>query len=225
MSGFFVTGTDTDVGKTWATVALMQAFKRQGFTVAGMKPVAAGCVKTSAGWQNQDALWLQQHASRSFPYASVNPYAFEMPVSPHIACGDQAVRVEDIVAAYQRLQADSDLVLVEGAGGWYSPLGLDLDNASLAKVLQLPVMLVVGMRLGCINHALLTQQAIRQAGCRLAGWLAVTLESSMIGFQANLDYLGAHLEAPLLGVLPYQSEPDFEKLADAIRLKSHNGLM
>lgn len=220
ISGFFVTGTDTDVGKTWSSVALMRALQAQGLRVTGMKPVAAGCAWTREGWRNQDALLLQQHASVAIDYPIVNPYAFEKPVSPHIACGNTDVELEVILKAYRELQAVSDLVLVEGAGGWHSPLSRDLDNAALAQALGLPVILVVGMRLGCINHALLSYRAILQSGVSLAGWLAVEIDPVMREFQANLNYLTDRIDAPLLGVLPHLDSPDFEVLAACIKMET-----
>lgn len=223
--GFFVTGTDTDVGKTWSSVALMRALQAQGLRVVGMKPVAAGCEWTREGWRNQDALLLQQHASLAIDYPIVNPYAFENPVSPHIACGDAAVEMEVILKAFRELQTISDLVLVEGAGGWHSPLSRDFDNAGLARALGLPVILVVGMRLGCINHALLSYRAILQAGVGLAGWLAVEIDPVMREFQANLEYLADRIEVPLLGVLPHLDSPDFEVLAKFIMMETGDFLI
>lgn len=217
-SGFFITGTDTNVGKTWSTLALMRALQMQGLSVAGMKPVAAGCEWMQGGWRNSDALSLQQYASCSVDYLHVNPYAFELPVSPHIACGDIDVKLDVILDSFQFLKAQSDCVLVEGAGGWFSPLSKAWDNAYLAVALRLPVILVVGARLGCINHALLTYQAIQQSGCELAGWLAVRIDPDMPQFQANLDFLKQAIDSPLLGVLPHLPSPDFAYLASFITL-------
>ena len=216
--GFFVTGTDTNVGKTWASVALMRALQAQGKIVSGMKPVAAGCEWLQDAWKNQDALLLLKYASVAFEYQQVNPYAFEKPVSPHIACGEVAVSTSVILRAFEDLKAHSDYVVVEGAGGWLSPLGCNLDNSQLAKSLRLPVVLVVGMRLGCINHARLSAQAIRQSALDIAGWLAVQLEADMLEFQANLDFLRSSLNLPLLGVLPNLTSPDFDLLASQIKI-------
>lgn len=217
-SGFFVTGTDTDVGKTWASVALMRALQAKGLVVSGMKPVAAGCDWLQGGWKNQDALLLQRNSSLALDYHRINPYAFERPVSPHVACEGNEVNEQVILDAFDYLKANSDCVIVEGAGGWLSPLGSDLDNAQLAKSLRLPVILVVGMRLGCINHARLTVQAIRQTGLDIEGWLAVQLEPDMPEFQANLDFLRYSLNAPSLGVLPNLPSPDFDALAACIKI-------
>ncbi|MDD2761576.1 MAG: dethiobiotin synthase [Methylomonas sp.] len=215
-SGFFITGTDTNIGKTWAAIALMRALQLRGNRAFGMKPVAAGCEWRQGGWKNQDAVWLQQYSSVAVDYDRINPYAFERPISPHIACGEVYVDPDVILSAFEYLKARSDCVVVEGAGGWFSPLGRDLDNALLAKTLQLPVVLVVGMRLGCINHARLSYQAIRQAGLEVFGWLAVQLEPEMPEFEANLAYLNNSMHARFLGVLPYLSEPDFDLLAEHV---------
>lgn len=217
-SGYFVTGTDTDVGKTWASVALMLALQARGRIVAGMKPVAAGCQWQQGGWKNQDALLLQRYASLAVDYHHVNPYAFERPVSPHIACGDVQVSLDIILAEFNHLKVSSDCVVVEGAGGWLSPLGPDIDNENLAVALGLPVIVVVGMRLGCINHARLTIQAIRRADLPMAGWLAVQLESDMQAFQSNLAYLQNRLGVPCLGVLPHVTSPDFLALSSFVNI-------
>lgn len=217
-NGFFITGTDTNVGKTWATVALMRALQCQGQKVVGMKPVAAGCEWEQGGWKNQDAMWLQQYASVALDYALINPYAFELPVSPHIACGEVDVNPAVILQQFRKLQTLSDLVLVEGAGGWHSPLGRTLDNADLAMALQLPVILVVGIRLGCINHAHLSYQAIKLTGLGCAGWIAVQLGADIPGFSENLNYIKDNTQAPLLGVLPYIKKPDFGLLAGHVKI-------
>lgn len=212
-TGFFITGTDTDVGKTWVTVALMRKFRRQGLTVAGMKPVAAGCEWRDGCLMNQDALLIRENASVSLEYEQVNPYAFELPVSPHLACGDVEVSLDIILAEFSKLKQQSDVVLVEGAGGWLSPLSPSFDNADIAAAMQLPVIVVVGVRLGCINHARLTFQAIRQSGMRCEGWVANEVDPGRGDFQATLNFLKSRTEAPLLGVLPYSPEADFDFLA------------
>lgn len=224
-SGLFITGTDTNIGKTWATVALMRRLRSDGFRVAGMKPVAAGCEWRDGKLVNQDALLIQQNAGMVLEYEQVNPYAFAMPASPHLACGGVVVSPELIIAEYKRLERQADLVLVEGAGGWLSPLSVTLDNAMLAKAMGLPVLVVVGVRLGCINHARLTFQVIRQAGLSLAGWVAVEIEADMPGFQANLDYISACADAPLWAVLPYAPSGDFDFLAAWFNSKSLQILM
>jgi dethiobiotin synthetase len=211
--GFFITGTDTDVGKTWVSVALLRYFRHQGYSVAGMKPVAAGCQWRDGRLFNQDALLLQANASPLPVYQQVNPYAFEAAVSPHLAAAGVEVRLETILAAYSELAANADVVLVEGAGGWLSPLAEGLDNAGLAEALQLPVILVVGLRLGCINQARLSFGAIQQSSLRCAGWVAVTLDTGMQQIQGHIDYISQSLDAPLLAVLPYTEVADFDLLA------------
>lgn len=212
-TGFFVTGTDTDVGKTWATIALMRGLQRQGLQVAGMKPVAAGCIWQDGQLKNADALLMQANASMDLDYAMINPYAFEPPVSPHLACGEVVVELPVLLEKFKQLQQLADLVIVEGAGGWYSPLSAKLDNADLAQALDLPVILVVGVRLGCINHARLTLNAIRQANLSCVGWVAVQIDPLMQAFEANLAYLQQQLDVPLLAILPHILTPDFEFLS------------
>ncbi|MGZ4958932.1 MAG: dethiobiotin synthase [Methylomonas sp.] len=216
--GFFITGTDTDVGKTWVTVALMRRFRQKGFSVAGMKPVAAGCKRQNGRLRNQDALLIQENASVTLEYEQVNPYAFKLPVSPHLACGDVEVSLDIILEGLSKLQQQSDVVLVEGAGGWLSPMSVKIDNADLAVALQMPVIVVVGIRLGCINHARLTFQAIRQSGVKCAGWVAVEIVPDRADFQANLEFLKSRIEAPLLGVLPHLNDADFDFLSMQIWL-------
>ena len=217
-TGYFITGTDTDIGKTWVTVALMRRFRLQGFEVAGMKPVSAGCEWRQGSFKNRDALLLQENASSALEYELINPYAFVLPVSPHLACGDVDVKLDNILAAFTLLKTKADVMLVEGAGGWLSPLSLQLDNAVLAKAMQLPVIVVVGVRLGCINHARLTFQSIRQMGVNCAGWVAVEIVPDMFEFEANLDYLRSCADAPLLGVLPHLPEADFDFMAGRFSL-------
>lgn len=214
--GLFVTGTDTGIGKTWATLALMHACRLAGRRVVGMKPVAAGC-EWQDGWRNADALLLQQHSLPVPEYALVNPYAFEAPVSPHLAAAGRRVDITEIAAARAALLRQAELVLVEGAGGWLSPLDAGIDNAGLALALRLPVVLVVGLRLGCINHARLTYRAIVDSGAVCAGWIANIVDPGMQGLDASLDFLRGRLDAPLLGVLPHEPAADFRRLALALK--------
>lgn len=212
-AGVFITGTDTDVGKTWTTLAWMHRLRADDYAVAGMKPVAAGCERRDGRFYNRDALLIQAACSNPPDYAAINPYAFEAAMSPHLACGDTLVDLERIATLAAELHSTADWLVVEGAGGWYSPLDAALDNAGLARRLGLPVVVVVGMRLGCINHARLTVAAVEQAGLRCAGWIAVCLSEAMPGFDGNLAYLQTHLPVPLLGVLPHRLAPDFAELA------------
>jgi dethiobiotin synthetase len=211
--GFFVTGTDTGVGKTWATVALMRYFKNKGFSVVGMKPVAAGCEWHHGLLKNEDAVLLQENASIQVEYKEVNPYAFEMPVSPHIAAMETPVQLDVIKQSFDQLKTKADVVLVEGAGGWLAPLNNQHDIADLAMTLQLPVILVVAIRLGCINHARLTLQAIIESNVECAGWVAMCLDPELQMIDENIEMISSKLSVPLLGVLPYTAEKDFNDLA------------
>jgi len=210
--GYFITGTDTNAGKTWATIALMRYFKQQGKTVVGMKPVASGCSKQDGQLKNQDALLIQENASLKIDYDLINPYAYELPVSPHIAGINNPVNLANIVGSFNALKAVADIVLVEGAGGWYSPLNDCEDNSDLAKSLALPVIIVVAIRLGCINHAKLTWQAIQHSGIPCAGWIAVCLDPDMLKPDENIQTIKTALNVPLLCVLPYLANNDFDFL-------------
>jgi dethiobiotin synthetase len=217
--GYFITGTDTGVGKTWVTLALMRYFSLRGETVVGMKPVAAGCEVVDGQLKNSDALLLQQHSSVTLDYRQINPYAYALPVSPHIAGVDDPADLGVILREFQVLQQSAGWVIVEGAGGWYSPLSAGLDNAGLAKALNLPVILGVAIRLGCINHARLTVQAIKQSGVVCAGWVAVCNDPAMLAQRVNIDFLGAVLGVPLLGVMPYIAEINVDLLASLLTLE------
>lgn len=208
--GYFITGTDTGIGKTWSTVALMQYFKNQGKTVIGMKPIASGCEKIDGQLKNEDALLLQQHASIALPYQDVNPYAFALPVSPHIAADKQGVEIEleTIKAQYQQLEKQADVVLVEGVGGWMVPLNERQTVADLALHMGLPVIVVVGVRLGCINQAKLTFAAIQQTGVKCHGWIASCVEPDILVLDENIQTLCQATDLPLLAVFPYAGELD-----------------
>jgi len=216
--GYFITGTDTDVGKTCATIALMQYFKRQGKTVVGMKPVASGCRLQGGQLKNADALLIQEHASIALDYQLINPYAYELPVSPHIAGVDHPVKLATIVERFNSLKALAEVVIVEGAGGWYAPLNAQDDISDLAKALALPVILVVGLRLGCINHAKLSYQAIQLSGIACVGWIGVCVDPDLLNRNENIQTIKAAMPVPLLGILPYQQQLDFELLADQLNL-------
>jgi len=204
--GYFVTGTDTGIGKTWSSLALMQYFQQQGKTVVGMKPVAAGCEWLDGQLKNEDALALQAQASINIPYDLINPYAFELPVSPHIAAQAVGEEVELAVIhkGYEKLQALADVVIVEGAGGWMVPLNEKEDIAQLAEQLALPLIIVIGMRLGCINQAKLTFAAIKHLDLACSGWIASCVEEDMPQLEANIKTIGAVAEMPLLAVFPYE---------------------
>jgi dethiobiotin synthetase len=216
--GYFITGTDTNAGKTWATIALMHYFKSQGKTVAGMKPVASGCLVQDGRLKNEDALLIQENASLPIDYDLVNPYAYELPVSPHIAGVDNPVKLDLLVGKFELMKTIADIVVVEGAGGWYSPLNEREDNSDLAKALALPVIMVVAIRLGCINHARLTYQAIMQSGVTFAGWIAVCTDAELLNREDNILTLKNALAGPLLGVLPYNKVADFKFFSEKIKL-------
>jgi len=204
--GLFVTGTDTGVGKTRVAVALIHALRAQGLRVAPMKPVSAG---QEAGELNEDVIALMQAANVAVDVRDVNPYAFAEPVAPHIAAQRAGIRIElpVIAAAYSRLAAAADVVVVEGAGGWRVPLNEGEDMADLAQRLALPIVLVVGMRLGCLNHALLTAESVASRRLPWAGWVGNFIDPAMAQQTANLEALRARLPGPCLGVQRFVSDP------------------
>jgi dethiobiotin synthetase len=219
-NAYFITGTDTGVGKTLVSCALLHVFAAQGKTVVGMKPVAAGCTPTPQGWVCEDVTSLMAASNVSAPRGLVNPYAFQPPLAPHIAAAQAGVviEIEPIRAACAALRALAEVVIVEGIGGWRVPLNAREDAADMAKQLGLPVILVVGMRLGCLNHALLSAQAIEASGLELAGWVANRIDPLMLAFEDNLCALQARLAAPLLGVVPYAAQPSATLAAEYIYL-------
>lgn len=203
---FFIAGTDTDVGKTFVSVALLTAAKQRQLTTAALKPVSAGCQLTDDGLRNDDALALQKAITVDLPYSTVNPVAFEPPIAPHIAAANigQSIQLDDLLLQCQpALATDVDFTLVEGAGGWRVPLNPHESLADLAKAFAFPVVLVVGMRLGCLNHALLTVEAIERDGLTLAGWVANQIDPDMPETQANLATLAHRFACPCLGHIPY----------------------
>ncbi|MFI3184660.1 MAG: dethiobiotin synthase [Methylococcaceae bacterium] len=217
---YFITGTDTNAGKTWATIALMRYFKSLGKSVIGMKPVASGCLMQDGQLKNADALLLQENSSSPVDYDLINPYAYELPVSPHIAGVKNPVRLEMLAVNFALLQAQADIVVVEGAGGWYSPLNAREANSDLAQLLAVPVILVVALRLGCINHARLSYQAIVLAGIPCAGWIAVCLDPDLLSGDEVIDSLKKTLATPLLGILPYREVADFDFFAEQLKLQA-----
>lgn len=207
--GLFVTGTDTGVGKTVISVALVRALVAQGQRVAVMKPIASGSEHTPEGLRNDDALKLIAMANVAAAYESVNPYCFEPPVSPHIAANEAGVAVDlgQIAQKFTGLAAAADFIVVEGAGGWLAPISDRETMADLAATLALPVLLVVGLRLGCINHASLTKLAIESRGLRFAGWVANGIDPVLARRAENLQALESALAQPPLAVVPFLS-PD-----------------
>lgn len=218
--GYFITGTDTDVGKTIVSTALVYKLAQQGRRVGVMKPVSAGCETTSAGLRNGDAVQLLQQSNVMLDYGAVNPYAFAPAIAPHIAAADEGVRIdmETIHQHFERIAAQSDCVIVEGAGGWQVPLNDFQTIADLGKRLQLPVILVAGMRLGCISHTLLTVESISRSGLPLAGWVANQAQPEMRRLEENITALRQRIEAPLLGVIPHLQQHDAATVARHLAL-------
>ena len=219
-SDVYVTGTDTGIGKTVASSALLHALRLRGLRAVGMKPLASGCEHTAAGWRNEDALALQAASDPRPEYADLNPYALPLPLAPELAAREAGVTVEleTIRNAYLRLRAQADAVVVEGVGGWAAPLSAHIDQADLVRALDLPVVLVVGLRLGCLNHAYLTARAIAADGCRLAGWIGNTVDPGMAHRDDNLGLLAARLGAPCWGIFPHATPVDPAALAPLLTI-------
>ena len=216
--GYFVTGTDTGVGKTLVTAALLRRLRESGVTVAGFKPVAAGATAGPEGLANTDALLLQAESSIRHPYALVNPWLFEAAIAPHIAAAETGVAIDTdrIVKAYEMLRASADIVLVEGAGGFLVPMDAKRSFAELPGLLGLEVILVVGLRLGCLNHALLSVEAIAARGYRLAGWIGNGIDPVFARSTANIETLTAMIAAPCLGIVPWLAKPGVAEAAGAL---------
>jgi dethiobiotin synthetase len=202
---WFITGTDTGVGKTSVTCALIHAARAQGFTTLGMKPVAAGTQQIGDEQLNEDTARLRAAGSFDPGPGLITPYCLRAPASPHIAAEDENVCIEPrrIRQSFDALRQRCERLFVEGVGGLLAPLGERLDASSIARELGLPVILVTGLRLGCINHALLTAEAIATRGLRLAGWIANAPEPEMPRLRENIDALRQRIDAPLLGALPH----------------------
>jgi dethiobiotin synthetase len=205
----FIAGTDTGIGKTHAACTLLHALRAAGRVACGMKPVASGCLETPEGLRNEDALALLAAGSAPLPYARINPVALREPLSPHLAAAHEGVTIAlpPLRAAFDALCAEHDAVVVEGVGGWRVPLAPGLFASAIPKAWQLPVVLVVGLRLGCLNHALLSAEAIVADGCRLAGWIGNRIDPAMDAAAENLATLRGLLPAPCLGVLPHGVAP------------------
>jgi dethiobiotin synthetase len=221
MRGVFVTGTDTDVGKSWVSAGLLARLRRDGVRALGMKPVSCGCEETAEGARNGDALLLMEHGARPVPaYALVNRYAFTPPVAPHLAAAATRTVIDfDLVRQdFAALAAQGDAVVVEGAGGWCVPLDERRTVADLAQAIGLPVLLVVGIRLGCLNHALLTSAAIQASGLEFAGWIANRIDPAALLAEDNIETLRRRIPAPLLGSVPHLPAFDSERVADSFEV-------
>lgn len=218
--GYFITGTDTEVGKTWCTAGIMTKLRQQGHSVVGMKPVASGCREQGGELRNDDALLIQQHGSAVVDYDQINPFRFAPPIAPHIAAAlaGKRIKLGTIVERFIQLKRLADQVVVEGVGGWLVPLNDEESVADLAVALQLPVILVVGLRLGCINHALLTAESIRAHGCELAGWIANAIDPAMTEPGATIASISQRIDSPLLATLTHSPALDAEKIASQLSL-------
>lgn len=217
---FFVTGTDTGVGKTRVSAALLHALRARGLRASGMKPVASGCTWADGGWRNEDALALLAASDPAPAYADANPYALPAATAPQLAAREAGVSVEPgpLLSAFARIAAAADAVVVEGVGGWAAPLADGLDQADLVCALGAQVVLVVGLRLGCLSHARLTARAIEADGCPLAGWIGNRVDPD---FDRCDDYAGLLRDAlpvPCLGMLPYDPRGDVREAARLLSL-------
>ncbi len=210
MSVFFVTGTDTEVGKTFISRTIMHIYEQKRKTCVGFKPVASGCVETPSGLRNEDALSLQDASTINLRYDEVNPYAFKEAVAPHLAAqrAGRKICLKTISEAYEKLiNKQADLTIVEGAGGWRLPLGEKRFMSDFVKQYDIPVVMVVGVRLGCINHACMTAEVIEQDGLKIAGWVANHVDAGMPFLTENVKTLKEHLDMPFLGEVPLVKSP------------------
>lgn len=207
----FIAGTDTGVGKTYISVGLIKAFHRLGYSTLGIKPVASGCRKQNEKFFNEDALALQQASSIQLPYKHINPFAFKEPISPHLAAEKAGTHLtvraikEQIQFAYSKA---ADFCLIEGAGGWYTPINQNETLADFVIQEKIPVLLVVGMRLGCLNHAMLTYQAMKHDGVNVLAWVANCIDENMLYCDENMETLKAKLPVCFLGKVHYNAQPE-----------------
>ncbi len=214
---YFLTGTDTEIGKTFITCALLHRAGQLGLKAAGLKPVAAG---TDAAGRNEDVENIRAASNLALPLKVINPYCFKAAIAPHIAAAEEGITIEfeTIKKTLESARQEADLLIVEGVGGFCVPLGVDRNSADLAIALGLPVILVVGLRLGCINHALLTVEAITARGLQIAGWVANQIDPAMSRFEENLATLQTLIPAPLLGVVPHDAAGGAEAAARHVQL-------
>lgn len=218
VKSIFVTGTDTGSGKTVASIMLMRAYQRAGLPAYGMKPVASGCLKTATGLISEDALQLIENSTQALPYALVNPVALEHPCSPNIAAQleDRVISCGPIEIAYRQLLKQEGILIVEGIGGWQTPVFGMSGMEVLVKKLGLPVVLVIGLRLGCISHALLTLESIQHGGMVLAGWIANQVDPDYLYSEQTVSCLQERMPCALLGQIPH--------LQDTASVQAFSGL-
>ncbi len=218
---FFIAGTDTDVGKTFVSQALLEAAKTESMSCFALKPVAAGCEQTAAGLRSEDALKLMQSSSVKLSYQQVNPIALEQAVAPHVAAknANKNISLQRVVGFCRGAMLNQvDFLLVEGAGGWRVPLNSRETMAQIPKELSLPVILVVGIKLGCINHAMLTVEAILNDGLSLAGWVANHIDPQMSASADSVDALRSAIGAPLIGTIPYLPDASPQKASEYLQI-------
>ena len=218
MTNFFITGTDTGVGKTWFTVALMAALKRRGLNVMGMKPIATGAEKIKDRLINEDAKLIMQNCSQKVSYNLINPFVFELPIAPYVAAKHKGVVIDldQIIKNYHLLRSMCDVLVVEGVGGWRVPVTNEHSLTDLVSKFDLSVILVVGMRLGCINHAILTAEAINADGLNLCGWVSNHLDRVYSKSEETIKTLKKRLNCPHIGNLLHNSDFDPDKLSTEI---------
>jgi len=222
-AGIFVTGTDTGVGKTLAACALVHALRARGERVAAMKPVAAGAVEHAGRWINGDTIALMRAADVGLDAVDlVTPVLLREPMAPHVAAAREGrdIALAPILSAFESCKKPASFVVVEGVGGFAVPLGRELDTVGMARAMALPVVLVVGLRLGCLNHALLTAQAIEASGLAFAGWIANAIDPAMEVVDENVEALRERLRAPLLGRFPFAPDPNPIALAEALDVRT-----
>ncbi|MBP9792310.1 MAG: dethiobiotin synthase [Rickettsiales bacterium] len=225
MRKFFVTGTDTNIGKTYITLEMIKFFTRQNLRVVGIKPVASGCYQYKGLLLNEDALLLQAHSTVTIPYHKINPFSFEPPIAPHIADKKGILTTEEIYSKYKDiLTEDLDMLFVEGVGGWCVPINKKETMADFVKKADLDVIVVVGMRLGCLNHSILTVESILARSVRVSGWIANCFDTEMESLSENIESLKEILQIPFLGKLDSGTITDGSDLASSLMMFREGGL-
>jgi len=220
LKGIFITGTDTGVGKTLVGQVIIHYLRKQYKKVGVMKPVASGAVFHNGLLQNEDAVLLQKACNISLPYALINPYCFSPAIAPHIAAELEGVKIDlqHIQSCYENIARQVDVVVVEGAGGWHVPLNDEATIETLSQQLSIPVVLVIGLRLGCLNHALLTMHAMQRSGVSVLGWIGNATKTDYQYHDRNIQSLKRCISAPCLGVLPYSETKNIEHLSEYLEL-------